>query len=60
MGIFAKNEDTKNEVSNYQNLSFFKKSKNVLSTFIIATSAISFYLSSSLSTQFGVTNEELQ
>ena len=58
MGIFATNEDTKHEVSNYQNLSFFKKSKNVLSTFIIAVSAFSFYLSSSLSAQFGLSNEE--
>jgi len=45
MALFATKKEIKDEVNNYEKLTFFNKSKNVLVSFIIFISLVTFLLS---------------
>ena len=51
MGLFATKKQINDEVSNYEKLTFFKKSKNILVSFIIFTVLITFLLSGATITE---------
>ena len=53
MGWFPNKDEILCEVENYNNLSFFKKSKNVLATFVVAMSVLSFFLIGAIEEIFG-------
>ena len=44
MGYLPTSEQIKEEVSNYDELTFFKKIKNILIVFILVMSALSYYI----------------
>ena len=53
MGWVPSKDEILREVENYNELSFFKKSKNVLAIFVVAISALSFFLIGAIEEMFG-------
>ena len=53
MGWIPSREEISEEVANYSELTFFKKSKNILASFVIATSLLSLFLLGNIEQMFG-------
>jgi len=53
VGWIPSKEEISDEVANYSELTFFKKSKNILASFVIAMSLLSLFLVGNIEQMFG-------